>query len=281
MNRSTRMLLMNSGKDKDKERRRRMGVTYEDWVPKDHWGPYMPPYYDGGEMEPEGAFYDRRGRRHYDSGRYAPMSAYGEPEGRRRYRRYSDGRFAPRSDYMPMEPWSEGDDGPRMERGGYRSSRRDGGARSYDGSSPRMIGFGRDWGNEDRRSDATLPQYREMDYMSGRRDQTGMAYSDQLPRFDKRMAMEWTAGMVNADGTKGPHWTLEQTTDAMKKHGVDCDPVEWFAVMNSLYSDYCEALKKNNASTMETYVCLAKAWLDDDDAIENKAAAYFTYIVEH
>lgn len=287
MNRVARMMLMNRDKDKEKERRRRMGVTYEDWTPQDHWGPYMPPYYDGGDMEPESAFYDRDGRRHYDNGRYAPMGAYGAPESVRRYRRYSDGRFAPRSAYMPKEPWYEGGDGPRMERGGSYGGQR-GGSRggdsspqSYGGGSPRMIGFGRDWGGQDMRSDATMPQYQEMDRMSGRRDMAGMAYSDRLPRFDKRMAMEWTQGMVNADGTRGPHWTMEQTEEARKKHGVNCDPVEFWAVMNSLYSDYCEALKKNNASTMETYVCLAKAWIEDDDAVKDKAAAYFTYIVEH
>ena len=285
------MLLLNNGRDKDKERRRRMGVTYEDWTPQDHYGPYMPPYYGGGDMEPESAFYDRDGRRHYDNGRYAPMSAYGEPESARRYRRYSDGRFAPRSGYMPMEPWYEGGEGARMEqgggygggRGGSRGGDRGGrsGPRSYGGDSPRMIGFARDWNDQDMRSDATMPQYQEMDYMRGQRGQGGMAYSDWLAPFDRRMAMEWTQGMENADGTKGPHWTMEQTTDAMKKHGVSLDPVEFWAVMNSLYSDYCEALKKNNASTMETYVCLAKAWIEDDDAVKDKAAAYFTYIVEH
>lgn len=292
MNRGTRMLLLNSGRDKEKERRRRMGVTYEDWTPQDHHGPYMPPYYDGGEMGPESAFYDRRGRRHYNDGRLAPMNAYGEPESARRYRRYSDGRFAPRSDYMPMEPWSEEGDGPSMERGGSydgggrtgsRGGRRSGGSspRSYGGDGPRMIGFARDWNGQEMRSDATMPRYQEMDQIRGQRGQGGMAYSDRLPRFDRQMAMEWTQGMKNADGTQGPHWTLEQTTEQMKKHGIKCDEIEFWAVMNSLYSDYCEALKKNNASTMETYVCLAKAWLEDDDAVEDKASAYFTYIVEH
>lgn len=264
MNRSTRMLLLNGGKDKKK-----IEFEYE-WPAQSHWGPYMPPYYDERGMEPEGAFYDRQGRRHYDNGRYAPMSAYGapqrpygEPESARRYLRRSDGRFAPRSAYIPMEPWS-----------GDRSD-------PYDAESPRMIGFARDWGDEARRSDATVPQYREMDYMQGQRAQGGMAYSDRLPRFDRNMAAEWTHGMQNADGTKGPHWTMEQTTDAMKKHGVNLDPVEFWAVMNSLYSDYCEALKKNNASTMETYVCLAKAWIEDGDAVPDKAAAYYTYVVEH
>lgn len=281
MNRATRMLLLNSGKDKE-TRRRRMGVEYEDWTPVDHYGPYMPTTYDDRPMEPESAFYDRRGRRHYDNGRFAPMSAYGrpmdaydepmdaygEPESRRRYRRYSDGRFAPRS-YMPMEPWGEGGSDGRMERG------RRGGDRG-----PRMIGFGREWGDEDMRSDATMPRYQEMDQMHGRRDQAGMAYGSALPRFDQRMAMEWTRGIKNADGTKGPHWPLEKTKEIMKQFNIDCDPMEFYAVINSIYSDYCEALKKNNASTLETYACLAKAWLEDDDAVEDKAAAYFTYIIE-
>lgn len=244
MNRSTRMLLMSGGK-------RKVGVEYE-WEPEDHYGPYMPTTYDQPPMDPRSAFYDRRGRRHYDSGRYAPMS-------------YSDGRLAPRSDYMPMEPWPGEGGYPRMEREG----------------SPRMIGFSREWSRTDMASDATMPRIMEMDQIRGQQSQHGRAYSNRFPQFDQRMATEWTRGMVNADGTKGPHWTMEQTTDAMKKHGVSCDPLEFWVIMNSLYSDYCEALKKNNASTMETYVCLAKAWIEDDDAVPDKAAAYYTYVVEH
>lgn len=279
MNKGTRMLLLN-GRDKEKERRRRMGVTYEDWTPQDR---HMPTTWDQPDMgwyderihsgmdAPEGAFYDRRGRRHYDDGRFAPRSEYGgEPESRRRYHRYSDGRFAPRSEYGDMR-------GPGETYGGY-SAAEDRGS-TY--TPPRMIGFGRDWESDSRRSDATMPQYREMDRMQGRRDQPGGAYSEQLPRFNWQTAQEWTSKMENSDGTRGPHWTMEQTTEAMKKHNLDFDPAEWYAVLNSIYSDYCEALKKNNASTMDTYVALAKAWLEDEDAVKDKAAAYFAYVVKH
>lgn len=284
MNRSTRMLLMNSGK-------RKVGVEYE-WEPEDHYGPYMPTTYDQPPMEPRSAFYDRQGRRHYESGRYAPMnayrapeSAYMEPESARRYRRYSDGRFAPRSSYMPMEPWMEpwyeGGDSPRMERdesyeGGYRSQ-----PRGYSGESPRMIGFGREWDNANMNSDATMPRIMEMDRIRGHQSQRGGAYSDQTPRFDQRMAMDWTAEMVNADGTKGPHWSMEETNKLMKQHALDCDPAEFWAVMNSLYSDYCEALRESSASTPEVYVRLARAWIKDKDAVPDKAAAYYTHVVAH
>lgn len=270
MTSAARMLLLNSGRDRD-TRRRRMGVEYEDWTPVDHYGPYMPTTYDSRPMEPESAFYDDRGRRHYDNGRFAPMrNAYGDPEGARRYRRYSDGRFAPRGDYipMPMEPWA---------RDGDRGMERD---RRRDGDGPRMIGFDREWDGEPMRSDATIPRYTEMDHMQGRKEQRGGAYSDALPPMDLKMAMEWTHNMRNADGTVGPHWTLDKTKDLQKQYGVECDAVEFYAVLNSIYSDYCEALKKNNASTLETYVCLAKAWIEDKDAVKDKAAAYYTYIVE-
>ena len=30
--------------------------------------------------------------------------------------------------------------------------------------------------------------------------------------FDRETAMQWAANMQNADGTTGPHWTMEQTT---------------------------------------------------------------------
>lgn len=99
--------------------------------------------------------------------------------------------------------------------------------------------------------------------------------------FDRQMAMEWTSGMVNADGTKGPHWTMEETNKLHAQHSLTCPKEEFWAVMNALYSDYCEALRESAASTPETYVRLAKAWLDDKDAVPDKAGAYYMYVVEH
>lgn len=101
------------------------------------------------------------------------------------------------------------------------------------------------------------------------------------PHFDHQMAMEWTKGMENADGTKGPHWTMEETEKLRKQHSLDCTPEKFWAIMNSLYSDYCEALRESSASTPEVYVRLAKAWIWDKDAVPDKAAAYYTYVVNH
>lgn len=84
--------------------------------------------------------------------------------------------------------------------------------------------------------------------------------------------------MQNADGTRGPHFSMEKAKEVMKQYNVDCDPTEFWVVINSLYSDYDQALKKNNASTLELYACLAKAWIEDQDAVPDKASAYYTYV---
>ena len=57
--------------------------------------------------------------------------------------------------------------------------------------------------------------------------------------------------------------------------------MEFWVVLNFLYSRYDQGLKKNNASTLELYACLSKAWIEDQDAVPNKLAAYYTYVVKH
>ena len=69
MKRSTRMMLMSSGSN----RRYNDGRSYENYDVDDK-------------------FRDRRGREHYDNGRYAPRSEMMEPNDRG-YHRYSDGRL--------------------------------------------------------------------------------------------------------------------------------------------------------------------------------------------
>lgn len=76
MNKKALMLLANSGKGKNG---RRVGVEYEDWGMRDRY-PMIEPYEGGyGPYPMEDKFRDRRGREHYDNGRFAPRSDYTEP----------------------------------------------------------------------------------------------------------------------------------------------------------------------------------------------------------
>lgn len=99
--------------------------------------------------------------------------------------------------------------------------------------------------------------------------------------LSRSMAVEWTRDMENSDGTHGPHWNMEQVKQVMEQREIDCDPVMFFAVLNAVYSDYYAVAKKHGVNKMDFYADLAKAWLEDEDAVEDKAGKYFQYIVKH
>ena len=97
---------------------------------------------------------------------------------------------------------------------------------------------------------------------------------DDTP-LTKDQAMCWVASMENADSTHGCHWTMDQTEQVRKQKNFTCDPVTFYAAMNMMYSDYCKVAEKFNVNTAEFFACMAKAFLDDKDAMPNKLARYY------
>lgn len=109
-------------------------------------------------------------------------------------------------------------------------------------------------------------------------------------KLTKQQYEEWMRGLVNADGSQGPHWTIEQTKQIQQKKGLtEVNPELFNAAMNASYSDLCEFFQKHGLNQPEIYAEYVEAfWLDDEDAIGSgdddgaaKMAAYFTTIVEH
>lgn len=90
----------------------------------------------------------------------------------------------------------------------------------------------------------------------------------------------WVNGMENADGTHGPHWPMTETEKA-RTFTPDCEPLQFYAVMNMMYSDYCCAMAKAGGATLELYALLSRAFLTDPDAQPHKLARYVRYIVAH
>ena len=93
-------------------------------------------------------------------------------------------------------------------------------------------------------------------------------------------AKRWTSKMQNADGTTGSHWTLEQTQDVAKQRNITCDPNDFWAVMNMMYSDYCQVAKRQSVDTPGFYADMAKAFLEDTDAVDGKAYLYWDCIAD-
>ena len=99
--------------------------------------------------------------------------------------------------------------------------------------------------------------------------------------MDAERICEWVSHMENADGTTGPHWTASEALAIQRQFHIACNPEEFYAALNMMYSDYCEAAAAAGASTVELYARMAKAFLDDKDAQPDKLARYYTYIARH
>lgn len=62
------------------------------------------------------------------------------------------------------------------------------------------------------------------------------------PHFDEEHARYAVEGMENEDGTKGPHWTVEETTSVANQMGINLksekhNKWDWFVAMNMIYAD--------------------------------------------
>lgn len=213
----------------------------------------------------EDKFKDRRGREHYDNGRYAPRDewearivgdAYHDPAMNTMRRdttgdtkRYEPYHEAPSSNYY---------DPPYMRR---------------------VAGFGGEV-DSNYKTRVEAPMYNEGSTMRGKME-SGGAYSSGKAVFTKEMAEKWMHGMKNGDGTTGPHWSMEQVKQLMEQKNLDCDLLELWTAMNMFYSDYYKVAKKLNMNNVNFYLDMATAFLDDEDAVTDKLAAYYENVVKH
>ena len=96
----------------------------------------------------------------------------------------------------------------------------------------------------------------------------GMAYDYKL---NDDMAME----IVNNMKPLGEYWDYETTSKVKKDYGVNAIDCDFYVVMNSLVNDYSKIIDKED---VETYVKMANAFINDDDAKKDKVWIYFTKI---
>ena len=97
----------------------------------------------------------------------------------------------------------------------------------------------------------------------------GMAYNY---KFTKEMAEEIVEDMK----PRGEIWSYDTTTQVKNQYGLNSINAEdFYIVINSLGNDYGDVISTDET---ETYIKMAKAWIDDKDAKENKIWIYFTKI---
>ena len=120
---------------------------------------------------------------------------------------------------------------------------------------------------------------RRLEKMDCREDQPEAA------EFDRETAMQWAERMQNADGSTGPHWTMEQTTAVAESMGIQAPVVTrwaWGVAMNMMYSDYYPVAVEFGLNRPEFYAALAKAFLLDKDGPgpERKLMEYYEHIAK-
>ena len=86
---------------------------------------------------------------------------------------------------------------------------------------------------------------------------------------------DWAvSGLSNADGTKGPHWKVDEIVNYAHTKGAkmsDYNEYDLAYAMNMVYSDYYGAIP----DTTDSYYKVAVAFLDDKDAPKGKAYLYY------
>ena len=113
----------------------------------------------------------------------------------------------------------------------------------------------------------------------------GQHDEQEADTFDRETAMQWAANMQHADGTTGPHWTMEQTTAVAESMGIQAPVVPrwaWGVTMNMMYSDYYPVAVEFGINRPEFYAALAKAFLLDKDGPgpEQKLTEYYEHIAQ-
>ena len=90
--------------------------------------------------------------------------------------------------------------------------------------------------------------------------------------INEEMAHHWVKSMKPV----GMHWTMEETTNAMKSLGYNCDTLEFYVVANMMYNDYYNLVKDDEMMALK----LAYAWLKDEDSKDHKLYRYWKNIIK-
>lgn len=104
-----------------------------------------------------------------------------------------------------------------------------------------------------------------------------MKYMNRVHReFTENDAREWAKQMNPA-----PRWSLGETTAVMSQYNYRHRPFVFWIVMNLLYSDYGKIFLKHNIDKPEIWADMANAFIEDQDAADDKVGRYWRDIVKH
>lgn len=101
--------------------------------------------------------------------------------------------------------------------------------------------------------------------------------------LDKETVMGWVEDMEDDDGVKGGKYTWHQAQQYAMNMGITGQQrlLEFYWAMNAMYADFHKVGKKFGVDKPEFYAHLAKCFIEDPDAKDNKVEEYVKHIVKH
>lgn len=108
----------------------------------------------------------------------------------------------------------------------------------------------------------------------------GMAEVDDM-HLSREDAEMWVESMKDADGKRGGRWTFEEIERYAGNYGIGRDEVvDFYAVLNALYTDYGKVARKYGFDKMDVWAEMAKAFIHDKDAEPGKVKTYYECIAK-
>lgn len=79
------------------------------------------------------------------------------------------------------------------------------------------------------------------------------------PHFNEECALKAVSKMENEDGSRGEHWSLEETTSIANQYGINLkgekyNKYDWYVALNMIRSDYYRAVVTMTSSDHIKYV---------------------------
>lgn len=211
-----------------------------------------------------------------NQGNYSSMD--GETEMRRR--RDSRGRYMDGGNSAHYMPWPEPHIPPYLdepEMNDSPSRMRDKNIVNIrDYQDKRRIGFGEN-------------RMHHGEGKGGQKMEMGGAYG--MPggheKLTREKAEKWVKSMYGDDPkTRGEMWSYQDAKKLAEERGLPTEGqemVDFYVVLNMVYTDYCKVAKEHGVDTEDYYADLAEAWLYDRDAKPptEKLMAYHKYVIPH
>lgn len=101
--------------------------------------------------------------------------------------------------------------------------------------------------------------------------------------LDKETVMSWVDAMEDSEGVRGGKYTWHQAQQYAMNMGITGQQriLEFYWAMNAMYSDYQKVGKKFGVDKPEFYAHLAKCFIEDPDAKDNKVEEYIKHVVKN